>query len=321
MRQFILLTTFLFLVVKTYCQAPYVPIPLQNCYWQMKHTKSCTAYPPPVYSEQEYKIYPLNDTLISAIRYVKLYSQLITNSVGCITANIATTGYWGALRQDTTARKIYLVSPNQTSEKLLYDFNYTKGDSVKTYLGDYVVLAPRYRIIDSVYYQSYSDGVCRKTFKLKARTINSGFDTYIENNYIIEGIGNETGLDQQRISSDIFMGNPPDHNEWSSFLTINNNTISAVTTNTCQQYIGLKEFSIVDEAKIFPNPGHDEITLSITDSEYLKCKIIVYDILGNQVLSSNEKTFNIDHLPKGVYYLKCFSSTSQKTIVEKLIKD
>jgi hypothetical protein len=38
-------------------------------------------------------------------------------------------GYYAAsIRQDTAARKVYIVPRNQTSEQLLYDFNMQVGD-------------------------------------------------------------------------------------------------------------------------------------------------------------------------------------------------
>ena len=173
---FLIFTTFL---VKVNGQT-YVPMPMQNCYWQMSHTKFCsqsTGTPATSSSIYDYKIYPNSDTIIATIKYIKFYSQVINNTVSpfCSIATSTTNGYWGAVRQDTAGKKIYIIYPSQANENLLYNFNYIKGDTVKTSLGFYASPPPgniSYRIVDSVYYQSYTDGICRKTFRQKLYQFN-----------------------------------------------------------------------------------------------------------------------------------------------------
>ena len=232
MTRLIILALFFFFLLKTQAQS-YVPMPMQNCYWQMSHTNFCsqsTGTPAISSSNLVYKVYPNSDTIIGTIKYVKFYSQVLTYTVSpscSISGNIGN-GYWGAVRQDTAGKKIYLIKPSQTLENLLYNFNYVKGDTVKTILGYYSSTPPGnipYRIVDSIYYQSYTDGICRKTFRQKLYQYNAGTYIWTQHDYFVEGIGNEVGLDERNLSitTNPFGSYTAEH--WSSFLTINNFTI------------------------------------------------------------------------------------------------
>ncbi len=313
---------------RTFAQT-YVPMPMQDCYWQMTHTKYCsqsTATPAISQSIIEYKVYPNADTVIAAKKYVKFYSQIIYSSLSsfCNISNGVNTGYWGAVRQDTMGRKIYLIYPNQTAENLLYNFNYVKGDTVKTLLGTYLPSPPPggapYRIVDSIYYQSYTDGICRKTFKLKSYVFNVG-SQYTENLYFTEGIGNEVGLFEKQYLINSSNINSMSQEQWSSLLTISNFTVSATVTNTCAQNIGIKNNYFKNETKIFPNPAHDEITISNEKLNSQGFYIVIYDILGNEVFKSNNKTIKIDQLSYGAYLIKCFATDSKETFISKFIKN
>lgn len=64
-----------------------------------------------------------SDTIINAVPYKKVYSISDAYTV------------WGSghprfLREDTTARKVYLLSADSLNERILYDFSMSVGDSV-----------------------------------------------------------------------------------------------------------------------------------------------------------------------------------------------
>lgn len=329
MPRVVILCLFIWLDVIVIAQT-YVPMPMQNCYWQITHGSYCSVAsgtPPVSFSQEIYKVSPQNDTIIATKRYIKMYSQIVSSSINfnCSISGI-TSGYWGAVRQDTLGKKIYYVYPNQTIESLLYNFNYNKGDSVKTLLGSY--LSPpyplgvdRYRVVDSVFYQSYSDGICRKTFRMKSYMLNFGY-TMTESSYFIEGIGNDAGLDQKTKSVSSSIPNVSITGEgWSSFLVINNATISAVTTNTCQQDVGLKENTFLNRLKIFPNPAHDKISIQIDNYGTEHISVVIYDLLGNEILRSQSLIIRIEHFTPGSYIIKCFNSETKVVGVQKFIKD
>lgn len=328
MTRLTLLILFFAFLVKTKGQT-YVPMPMQNCYWQMSHTKFCsqsTGTPATSSSVFNYKVYPNSDTIIATITYIKFYSQVINNSISpfCSISTSTTNGYWGAVRQDTTSKKIYLIYPNQTNENLLYNFNYSIGDTVKTTLGLYASPPPgniSYRIIDSIYYQSYTDGICRKTFRQKLYQFNSGTYIWTQHNYFTEGIGNEVGLYVRDYLITTSTINSASQEQWSSFLTINNFTISAAVTNTCAQNVGIKTNHYTNNLKILPNPAHSDITVCLTNANLQDYYVVVFDLIGNEILKSYNKTIKVDQLSSGIYIIKCFSIDTKEIIVSKFIKD
>jgi hypothetical protein len=285
---------------------------MQNCYWQMNdlYTLHIQDRNPPTYtSSSSYKVFPNSDTIINSVTYVKFYSP----------------SYWGAIRQDILEKKVYLVTRGQASETLLYNFNYTVGDSVKTKLGDFTAFSgsvSRYRVIDSVFYQSFSDGICRKTFRLKYLQLNSGYYGGVANSYITEGIGNDVGINANiRVAAST--SNPGHEYEthmYTSFLAINNQTIMITSPNTCVG-VGIKKQYYENFVNIYPNPSNTQITIDIPN--YLEHNFLtkIYDILGNAVLISEEKNIKVKCLPTGCYYIKCFDHLTGQSYSTKFVKD
>lgn|GEM_PF-4627515 len=304
----------------------YVPMPMANCYWQMSDNKSCywaDNNPQNTGSSFIYKVYPNNDTIIGSTTYVKFYSDIITNTISgsCFYTGGGASGYWGAVRQDTLGRKIFFISPNQTSEVLLYNFNYNVGDSVKTKLGTINPPPPgmdKYRIITSIVNQSFSDGICRRVFYLKPYVFNN-ISFY---SYFIEGIGNNSGLNWQ-IQGNIG-GNPPHdytNETWNSQLTINNLAIIQTTPNNCPQDVGLKNNFINKNLHIYPNPAHSEITLEISGSSNHDFEIMIFDILGNEISKTQANVINISELLEGVYFIKYVDKFTGQIITSKFVKN
>ncbi len=46
-------------------------------------------------------------------------------------------GYQGAIRQDTLARKVFIVLPDSITESILYDFTQNVGDTLNSILSDF----------------------------------------------------------------------------------------------------------------------------------------------------------------------------------------
>jgi len=307
----------------------YVPVPMQNCYWQMSHSIFCSQSTPTPASGSsllEYQVYPNNDTIINTKRYIKFYSQVIssTSSTFCPLSSGATVRYWGSVRQDTAGKKIYLIYPNQTAENLLYNFNYSKGDTVKTILGYYTSPPPGnipYRIVDSIYYQSYSDGICRKRFRLKQYYYNGGGYTWTQHNYFTEGIGNEVGLNERNYQIITGTFNYNSQEQWGSFLAINNFTISPVMTNTCSQSVAINKIDSKKHIQLFPNPSSNEITINLSGASNNDFYTVIYDMLGTQIIKTDSRNINISRLSSGAYIIKCFITNTNEYYIEKLIKD
>ncbi|MDO8998979.1 MAG: hypothetical protein Q7W45_04365 [Bacteroidota bacterium] len=186
MKKLLLTSIITLFVLKFQCQSTYVPMPMQNCEWQVSHNSNCTWLTNPGTSSESYTLFPNNDTIIATKKYVKFYvSQTYTTSgAGCVSAS-RTNGYWGAVRQDTANQKVYVKLNGNGNEVLYYNFNLNKGDTMKTYLG-YPNPIP-YQIIDSVYNQSFSDGICRRVFLFKyPSNWNNNGNNYTFYNKVIE---------------------------------------------------------------------------------------------------------------------------------------
>lgn len=73
---------------------------------------------------------------------------------------------------------------------------------------------------------------------------------------------------------------------------------------------------VINTVKIYPNPATDIINVNSTIEIQ---KIQLFDLLGKQVLSTNQtQQIDISHLPVGVYLLKAVTNNKQ-TITEKII--
>ena len=273
----------------------YVPLPLQNCIWQLVDQTSIynqSAVPPSSISTLTTTLYPSNSIIINQLPYVT-----ILNSSGTSTCFI---------RQDTVNRIIYARFNNDTTDKVLYNFNYIKGDSVKTYLGEFNGPGVHIvRIVDSVFYQSYNDGICRKTFRLIPRSDPSGRSF---NQYIIEGIGNNTGL-LNIFSYRGYIGPGYSNTEsWNSSLTINNYQISPTITNSCYNTVSTTELDIKQNISVFPNPTTSFLNINSFQFNQQNSDYSVSDLTGRiitkGVLNKNINEIDLSTITEGIYIAK-----------------
>ncbi len=316
MKKTLIILVTLLLIQKIKCQNAYVPMPMQNCEWQVSNQANCTWLNNPGTSAESYTIYPGNDTIIATKRYIKFYvtDTYTISGAGCV-SQTKTTGYWGAVRQDTAAQKIY-VKLSAGNEVLYYNFNLHKGDTMKTYLG-YPNPIP-YQIIDSVYYQSFSDGICRRVYLFKyPSNWNYNNSNYVFYNKVIEGIGFNTGFDNTVSSMNSSSANVTQ--AFSNSLKINGQTILVASSNPCAQTSGWKENTIEIDLKIFPNPANEVITIS-SSLNHAHLHFIIRDILGNEILVSEKATINVKDLKSGVYFITTVGQNN-KTTVSKFIKN
>ena len=59
-----------------------------------------------------------------------------------------------------------------------------------------------------------------------------------------------------------------------------------------------------NEITIYPNPTNDMVTIS---SDHAIESIKIYDLHGNLVMESNERTFSITQLPSGTYHVRAYT--------------
>lgn len=321
MRKVCFIILSLFFIAKIYSQT-YVPMPMHNCFWTVSHDAQCTWLVPGAGSSFEtYTIYPTTDTIINSTRYIKFYliDHDTSTGAGCMSYDQRNSGYWGGVRQDTANQKVYKKLPGNGSEVLYYNFDYNIGDTMKNvYMGGYGGPAGACRIIKNITYQNFSDGICRRVYTFKYPCYyspgSSGMN-YTLYDKLIEGYGMNTGFDNMYASANMgsnlqeFYGNG---------LFINNQQIQlATSTNTCVQYIGLKENSNSIVLKIFPNPANDEINIS---SERTGLYYVIYNVVGKEMLRFNGEKADIRYLDPGTYFIKCFDPSTKEVFVKKVIK-
>lgn len=209
-------------------------------------------------------------------------------------------------------------------ELLLYDFNLLKNDTVKTMNCDFGSIPPcatsRFRVIDSIFYQAYNDGICRKTYKLKPYPNCANFTTF---SYIIEGFGTEiTLIDKITSTNNNFggFGMGSMTNVSSSTLVINTTTLSTIT-NTCSQTVGVSE-NVLTNLKTYPNPANEKIMIENANN-YPITSIELITVLGEkqnlQISHEGGKIImNTSNLPDGIYFLHLRSNNSD--IYKRIIK-
>ena len=97
----------------------YHPFPDSNARWNIYYWD----YGWPQVTEIYYSIEISGDTSINGFPYHKLFTPYLQTSRNLIKNSTVSSGYKGAIRQDTLARTVYIVPPFEVSEQLLYDFN------------------------------------------------------------------------------------------------------------------------------------------------------------------------------------------------------
>lgn len=156
----------------------YHALPLANAIWCM--TTGCTD---PGCGDLGYiRTYSDGDTLIDGNTYAVMLSDLIPTTTGacCQIPMMEPVAY---IREDSSARKVYLRTDLITSDSLLYDFSLEVGDTLKGYLGATAALPLAVISIDS----ALVDGAYHKRLNFDTSYVCLRFA-------IIEGVGSTNGL-------------------------------------------------------------------------------------------------------------------------------
>jgi len=87
--------------------------------------------------------------------------------------------------------------------------------------------------------------------------------------------------------------------------------------------VGVKTINEVSKIKVFPNPAKDKINIELENGNSAN-SILIYNLIGEKVIEySNVNnslfTFNVEHLPKGVYFIQvdCINNTYVQKIMLK----
>jgi hypothetical protein len=188
-------------------------------------------------------------------------------------------GYYSVLiREDVTAKKVF-VYDKQKGESLLYDFNLTKGDSLKT-----VKFSTS---VDSVGIVKLNTGETRKIIYLHNKE------------YYIESVGGSQGLQfyPYNPGSGFGYANEP--------ICLVENKVT-LYWNKCIATVGIGDSPANSAAKLYPNPATD--LLYIEKNIQSTVELTVMDLTGRivliQQLTSEKHKVDVSELSEGVYLYK-----------------
>lgn len=216
------------------------------------------------------------DTTINTIIYHQVDSQLT---------------YYGALRQDTSLKRVYFIPSGSSVEQLLFDFNLQIGDTIPpSYNGCY----PEVRVgsLDST--NQFGNGY-RKVFNLTGVGLWAPYS-------LIEGIGLDGGLFFPYCHNDGYMYHL-------DCYRLNDSLIysSGVPWADCDIPLYTQSLNTSNKLKlnIFPNPLHSTATLEMKKG-FENVELKIYNVFGEQVrrqkIISQTTTFNRYALTDGIYF-------------------
>lgn len=276
----------------------YHPFPDSNAVWNFDSYQHCgLGWDRWRY---EYSIVMTGDTLINETTYRKLEVpiRIVSSNGQCyMTGTWTMPGYYAAsIRQDTAARKVYIVPRYQTSEQLLYDFNLQVGDTIEGYLHrtfPYTFLRNTVQSIDSV--------LVGDTYRKRWNIHFESFNLY--NTYFVEGIGSSYGLIEKLPT--INTGDD-DHYSLTCFrqddIPLFPETITDCETITSVHYPVFRSNAV----KIFPNPSGGKFILEAE----MAISVEIYNAFGEKIMdllpAENNSVIEIDlsGFPKGIYLAK-----------------
>ncbi len=285
----------------------YQPLLSDNASWNIRIEGSCSIGS--VIKEHSFIL--TNDTLINNMTYKKLeipYVLVKLDEGYC--SNTPTPGYKGAIREDTTLRKVFYIPNDSSAEEVLYDFNLSIGDTVKG-----LMVFPSYENDDAYIINAIDsiliDGNYHKRWKVGLKSHSNGISN------IIEGVGLVEGFIAPIIPNKIAYDAP------SSIIMCvskNNKIIYSASSNNCAiiTSINKRELSLSD-VNIYPNPFNTSVDLN---SEQLIYSLQLFNIKGQKIKEAkiNAKTYQWElDVEAGVYFIKLIKHNGESAM-KKLIK-
>lgn len=280
----------------------YHPFPTDSAVWMEEHIDSDGYY--------TYKrMYMLGDTVVGSLNYKKMY-QTAATWASFFPTPIFPSNYFGCMREDVAAKKVYFLNPGITTEYLLYDFNLVVGDEIaitSICSSDDTV---RVTSIDSV----LVNGNYNKRFVL---TSTIGFCIVGE---LIEGVGSKAGL-QQLYSFGFEFSNQL------LCMSVNNSVVypygSSIPTYYCAYAVGIGEL-VNNELKmtVMPNPVVDAIHIVVNCNDHYDVEIrnALGDLIHKKTdIQANGPTIDFSDFANGIYFVRLID-TKGNSIVKKVIK-
>jgi hypothetical protein len=307
---------FVFSFITSVCSSQvsvYHPFPDSNAVWNV-HVQACcatacTMAPPvsnPSLRDDYFNYFFDGDTTINSIPYRKIY-KTGSQHFHCVwDGNPLNPDNWysysheyaGALREDSTQKKVYCVLLNDNSESLLYDFSANVGDTLNTINCGLVIQS-----IDSF----MANGSYRKKFNLTGQPSYS----------IIEGIGSTAGLFEELCPFETY--------GWLQCFTENNILLYHDTLLSCDIPTGINAVPLPTNPSLFPNPFSDHVTL-FPNENLQGCTIRIIDLMGNLIriikpIDSSPFIIERNNLASGLYFLHIDFPNKKPRVLKLIIED
>jgi hypothetical protein len=268
----------------------YHPFPDSNAVWNFNYDLYC--FLDGNSTIENYSIALSGDTVINSQAYHKLNTPFVKTVTTSTCGTGTSTGYKGAVRHDMTNKKVFYISPTDTVEQLLYDFNLQTGDTIMGFLKSFSFPSDTVESIDSVLV-----GIdYRKRWK-----VNSFYPFYI-----IEGIGSTYGL------VELYPG-VTDLPYYSLIcFQQNGQTLYPDTTTSCEVILDIKN---IPENKlsvsVSPNPFHNSATF-ILNSELVteNAELRIFNAFGEsvqQIKINGSAIIHRNSLADGIYFYQLFN--------------
>ncbi len=325
MKTLLLFIAIALLSIGTYAQSTYIPFPDSTANWISwnggKDLCSCSGcgclY-------DEYEQYNMNgDTIIGLYSYKKLYRSFSRHSYTsgpcsypCTGASNTTEGlpeYFGAIRQNTALKTVYITTVNTPQDQLLYDFNLNVGDTIPMgyiwNIGGYTITKIDSVLLAGLYHK-------RLIFHPGGHVLDSGYSA------LIEGIGCVDGFIYQIFSS---------FENASQLKCLSNNSVPIYSlgfgTAVCNPLnVGIKSlYNNTNTISLAPNPASNNITISST-VPLQNGTVELYNVLQQHVTTINNVngttyTIPLNTIANGNYYLQIIENSTyykpQKIIIQQ----
>lgn len=292
----------------------YHPMPDSNAIWSVTYgTGTYVDNDGPCCDCSQYQNLITGDTIIGSHTYHKLSKTGVEYyyyaASGCdfgqptYSMNIA---YSGAYRDDTSAKKVYVMIPDSTTEYLLFDFTMNVGDTVHQVFNMYTCPTVTVLSIDSI--------LIGNSYR-KRLNLNPAFCGQAAS--LIEGIGSTHGLFEQ-------LTNFESGGQLTCFSQNDTSLFPSYLSGGCALItVGINGISkLKNQLTITPNPATTSIMLhsqlAINNSLFT-----IEDVLGNkihqQTISGNDTQIDISTWSEGVYFYEVIGAN--ETTRGKFVKE
>lgn len=262
------------------------------------------------------------DTTFNGYTYLQLENREQTNPTSDC--------FFGFLREDNVAKKVYFVDNQFGSEKLLYDFSMLPGDSIYLDFLQQGIFETGYFTLDSIGVVTIMAGP-RRSFYLSNHS-QAWSQSSLQ---WIEGVGYPGHLiytHSANMFGGLFMGICQDgifrdfYQQLTCFdhgatkIYFDSCMHAAAFNNFCFYYAdscyyfnvcgSLDENPLLGDVKIAPNPGSGKFVVSVEASRATGMKILVYNVQGKLLRSTNQMELpqgtsqvplELSDLPSGIY--------------------